>query len=326
MIEKVELQASVPQEMHGSRLDQVAARLFPQYSRSRLQEWIKAGAVSVDGKQCRPRDKVLEGASVQIDALLDAEVAWQGENIDLEMVYEDEAILVINKPAGLVVHPAVGHAGGTLVNALLAHAPELSRLPRAGIVHRLDMDTSGLLVVARTLPAHHHLVEQLQQRTVKREYCALVIGAMTGGGTVDAAMGRHPRQRKKMAVTAIGGKPAITHYRLAQRFGHHTRITVNLETGRTHQIRVHMAHRHYPLIGDRLYGGRPRIPRGASDLLVRTLRDFSRQALHARSLGFIHPLSEEPVQFECPLPDDISHLIAVLEAEDPPLANDTALY
>ncbi len=326
MIDRVELQASVPQELHGSRLDQVAAQLFPQYSRSRLQEWIKAGAVSVDGKQCRPRDKVSEGANVRVDALLEAEVAWQGQDIALDVVYEDETILVVNKPAGLVVHPAAGHAEGTLVNALLAHAPDLALLPRAGIVHRLDMDTSGLLVVARTLPAHHHLVDQLQERTVKREYCALVIGAMTGGGTVDAAMGRHPRMRKKMAVTAVGGKPAITHYRLAQRFGHHTRITVNLETGRTHQIRVHMAHRRYPLIGDPLYGGRPRIPKGASDQLIHMLRNFSRQALHARSLGFIHPATEEAVQFECPLPDDIQHLIAVLEAEDPPLARDTALY
>ena len=326
MIDRVELEASVPQEMHGSRLDQVAARLFPQYSRSRLQEWIKAGAVSVDGKQCRPRDKVSVGASVQIDAQLETEVTWQGQDIALDIVYEDDTLLVVNKPAGLVVHPAAGHAQGTLVNALLAHAPELSMLPRAGIVHRLDMDTSGLLVVARTLPAHHHLVEQLQARTVKREYCAVVIGAMTGGGTVDAAMGRHPRQRKKMAVTAVGGKPAITHYRLAQRFGHHSRITVNLETGRTHQIRVHMSHRHYPLIGDPLYGGRPRIPKGASDLLVDTLRHFPRQALHARSLGFIHPASGEHVQFECPLPDDIVQLIAVLEAEDPPFARDTTLY
>jgi 23S rRNA pseudouridine1911/1915/1917 synthase len=326
MTERVELQANVPQEMHGSRLDQVAAQLFPQYSRSRLQEWIRTGAVSVDGQQCRPRDKVAQGANVQIDAVLEAEVGWQGQDIALDIVYEDEAILVINKPAGLVVHPAAGHAEGTLVNALLAHAPELALLPRGGIVHRLDMETSGLLVVARTLPAHHHLVEQLQERTVKREYCALCIGAMTGGGTVDAPIGRHPRQRKKMAVIAMGGKPAITHYRLAQRFGHHTRITVNLETGRTHQIRVHMAHRNYPLIGDPLYGGRPRIPKGASDLLISTLRNFPRQALHARALGFIHPDTEEFVQYECPLPDDIQELIAVLEAEDPPHARDTTLY
>jgi 23S rRNA pseudouridine1911/1915/1917 synthase len=326
MNDRVKLQASVPQELHGSRLDQVAAQLFPQYSRSRLQEWIKSGAVSVDGQQCRPRDKVSEGASVQIDAVLQAEVGWQGQDIALDIIYEDDSILVINKPAGLVVHPAAGHSDGTLVNALLGHAPELALLPRAGIVHRLDMETSGLLVVARSLPAHRQLVEQLQARTVKREYCAICIGAMTGGGTVDAAMGRHPRQRKKMAVLAVGGKPAITHYRLAQRFGHHTRIEVNLETGRTHQIRVHMAHRKYPLIGDPQYGGRPRIPKGASDLLIDTLRNFPRQALHARSLGFSHPETREWVQFECPLPDDIRSLIAVLEAEDPPLASDTAPY
>jgi 23S rRNA pseudouridine1911/1915/1917 synthase len=326
MNDRVKLQASVPQELHGSRLDQVAAELFPQYSRSRLQAWIKKGALSVDGQQCRPRDKVTVGAGLYIDTELETEVGWQAQDIELDIVYEDSTILVVNKPAGLVVHPAAGHADGTLVNALLAHAPELSQLPRAGIVHRLDMDTSGILVVARTLPAHHHLVEQLQARSVKREYCALCIGAMTGGGTVDAPMGRHPRQRKKMAVLAAGGKHAITHYRLAQRFGHHTRITVNLETGRTHQIRVHMSHRHYPLIGDSAYGGRPRIPKGASDLLVDTLRNFPRQALHARSLGFIHPETEEFVQFECPLPDDILGLIAVLEKEDPPLARDTTLY
>jgi 23S rRNA pseudouridine1911/1915/1917 synthase len=326
MNDRVELQASVPQEMHSARLDQVAAQLFPQYSRSRLQEWIKQGTLSVDGQQCRPRDKVSAGASLQIDAELETEVGWQGEDIALDIVYEDATILVLNKPAGLVVHPAAGHRGGTLVNALLSHAPELAQLPRAGIVHRLDMDTSGILVVARTLPAHNHLVKQLQSRSVKREYCALCIGAMTGGGTVDAPMGRHPRQRKKMAVLAAGGKPAITHYRLAQRFGHHTRITVNLETGRTHQIRVHMAHRRYPLIGDASYGGRPRIPKGASDLLIGTLRNFPRQALHARSLGLIHPTTGEPVQFECPLPEDILRLIAVLETEDPPRARDTTLY
>jgi 23S rRNA pseudouridine1911/1915/1917 synthase len=326
MNDRVELQASVPQAMHGSRLDQAAALLFPQYSRSRLQGWIKKGALSMDGSQCRPRDKVSGGASLEINAELESEVGWQAEDIALDMVYEDDTILVVNKPAGLVVHPAVGHADGTLVNALLAHAPELAQLPRAGIVHRLDMDTSGILVVARTLAAHHHLVAQLQARSIKREYVALCIGAMTGGGTVDAPMGRHPRQRKKMAVLAAGGKAAITHYRVAQRFGHHTRITVNLETGRTHQIRVHMAHRNYPLIGDPLYGGRPRIPKGASDELIDMLRNFPRQALHARALGLIHPDSTEPVQFECPLPDDILDLIAVLEKEDPPLAQDTALY
>jgi 23S rRNA pseudouridine1911/1915/1917 synthase len=326
MNDRVKLQASVPQGMHGSRLDQAAAELFSQYSRSRLQEWIKKGALLVDGQQCRPRDKVIGGADLRIDTELEAVVGWQAQDIPLDIVYEDDTILVVNKPAGLVVHPAAGHAEGTLVNALLAHAPELALLPRAGIVHRLDMETSGILVVARTLSAHHRLVEQLQARTVKREYCALCIGAMTGGGTVDAPMGRHPRQRKKMAVLVAGGKPAITHYRLAQRFGHHSRITVNLETGRTHQIRVHMAHRRYPLIGDPTYGGRPRIPKGASDRLIDALRSFSRQALHARTLGFIHPSTNEWVEFECPLPDDILGLIAVLEQEDLPLARDTTLY
>jgi 23S rRNA pseudouridine1911/1915/1917 synthase len=261
-----------------------------------------------------------------VDVELETAVGWQAQDIALDVVYEDSAILVLNKPAGLVVHPAAGHAQGTLVNALLAHAPELAQLPRAGIVHRLDMETSGLLVVARTLQAHHHLVDELQARTVKREYCAVCIGAMTGGGTVDAPMGRHPRLRKKMAVLAAGGKPAITHYRVAQRFGHHTRITVNLETGRTHQIRVHLAHRHYPLIGDPLYGGRPRIPKGASDRLIDTLRQFPRQALHARALGFIHPTTGEPVEFECSLPEDMLALIAILEQEDPPLAHDTTLF
>jgi 23S rRNA pseudouridine1911/1915/1917 synthase len=326
MNDRVELQASVPQELHGNRLDQAAAQLFPQYSRSRLQEWIKKGALSMDGTQCRPRDKVVSGASLQINAELESEVSWQAEDIALDMVYEDAAILVVNKPAGLVVHPAAGHADGTLVNALLAHAPELAQLPRAGIVHRLDMDTSGILVVARTLSAHHHLVGQLQERSIKREYVAVCIGALTGGGRVDEPMGRHPRQRKKMAVLSAGGKTAITHYRVAQRFGHHTRVTVNLETGRTHQIRVHMAHRRYPLIGDQMYGGRPRIPKGASDELIDTLRKFPRQALHARSLGLIHPDSGDAVQFECSLPEDILNLIAVLEKEDPPLASDTALY
>ena len=212
MNDKVQLQASVPLEMHGNRLDLVAAKLFPQYSRSRLQAWIKKGALCVDGQQCRPRDKVAEGASLQIDAELETEVGWQAQDIALDLVYEDEAILVLNKPAGLVVHPAAGHAEGTLVNALLSHAPELAQLPRAGIVHRLDMDTSGLLVVARTLPAHHHLVEQLQARSVKREYCALCIGTMTGGGTVDAPMGRHPASTQENGGS--GGRWQIRHHSL----------------------------------------------------------------------------------------------------------------
>ena len=326
MTDTIELEAVVPEDLHGDRLDQVAAQLFPDYSRSRLQAWIKKGDLQVDGQQHRQRDKVSAGAVLLVNAELEQEVGWQPQDIGLNIIYEDASILVLNKPAGLVVHPAAGHPDGTLVNALLAHAPELAQLPRAGIVHRLDMDTSGIMVVARTLAAHHHLVDQLQTRTVKREYCAVCIGAMTGGGTVDEPMGRHPKQRKKMAVLAMGGKPAITHYRIAQRFGHHTRITVNLETGRTHQIRVHMAHRRYPLIGDPTYGGRPRIPKGASDTLIDALRGFRRQALHAQKLGLIHPETGEDMHFECPLPEDMLALLAVLQQEDPPLAPDRPLY
>ena len=316
-MERVELEASVPAEMHGTRLDQVAAHLFPQYSRSRLQGWIREGTLSVDGRACRPRDKVQGGASLRIDAELEAAVGWRAEPIALDILYEDDAILVLNKPAGWVVHPAAGHPEGTLVNAVLAHAPQVAQLPRAGIVHRLDKDTSGLLVVAKTLPAHLDLVGQLQARSVSREYAAVCVGAMTGGGTVDAPIGRHPRQRKLMAVVASGGKRAVTHYRLIRRFGHYSHVAVNLETGRTHQIRVHLAHRHYPLVGDPVYGGRPRIPAGASGALIEALRNFPRQALHARALGLLHPESGEPVQFECPLPQDIRELLAVLEREDP---------
>ncbi|MCB1856618.1 MAG: 23S rRNA pseudouridine(1911/1915/1917) synthase RluD [Halieaceae bacterium] len=317
MDQRIEMAAIVPLELDGERLDQIAARLFSDYSRSRLQNWIRAGDLQVDGKRCRPRDKVTAGARLELAADPVAEISWRAQPMALDILYEDDSIIVLDKPAGLVVHPAAGHADGTLVNALLDHAPELACVPRGGIVHRLDRDTSGIMVVARTLTAHHDLVAQLQARTVSREYCAVCIGAMTGGGTVDAPMGRHPRQRKKMAVLAAGGKPAITHYRVATRFRHHTRIVVNLETGRTHQIRVHMAYRRFPLVGDPVYGGRPRIPPGASAELIAALRGFPRQALHARALELVHPASGEPVQFACPLPDDLRDLLAVLEREDP---------
>ena len=326
MTDRIELEADVPEEMHGERLDQVAARLFSDYSRSRLQAWIKKGVLTADGPQCRPRDKVSAGALLRVEVELEPETSWQPQAIDLDIIYEDDSILVLNKPAGLVVHPAAGHADGTLVNALLAHAPELAQLPRGGIVHRLDMETSGIMVVARTLAAHNDLVAQLQARSVKREYCAVCIGAMTGGGTIDAPMGRHPKQRKKMAVLAVGGKPAITHYRITRRFGHHTQIAVNLETGRTHQIRVHLAHRHYPLVGDPVYGGRPRLPKGASDELIAALRGFPRQALHARALGLLHPESGEQCEFECPLPGDLLGLLDVLKREDPPIDAENTLY
>jgi 23S rRNA pseudouridine1911/1915/1917 synthase len=326
MTDRIEIAARVTPEMDGDRLDQAAAKLFPDYSRSRLQGWIKKGELLVDGGQLRPRDKVYEGMQLAIDTEPEQAVGWQGQDIELDIIYEDEHILVLNKPAGLVVHPAAGHADGTLVNALLGHAPEMAKLPRGGIVHRLDMDTSGIMVAAKSLLAHQDLVTQLQERTVKREYCAICIGVMTGGGTVDEPLGRHPKQRKKMAVLAVGGKPAITHYRVAQRFGHHTRIAVKLETGRTHQIRVHMAHRHYPLVGDPTYGGRPRIPKGASEELITALRGFPRQALHAQALGLFHPESGEEVHFECPLPEDMLQLLDVLQREDPAVNSDATLY
>jgi len=316
MASKIQEEGIILPDQHGLRLDQAAAELFPDFSRSRLQTWIRGGALRVDGQQLRPRDRVTEGSILSLNAELEDEVAWKGEDIALDLVFEDESIIVLNKPAGLVVHPAAGHQQGTLVNAVLNHAPDLSQLPRGGIVHRLDKDTSGLMVVAKTLQAHSHLVDQLQERTVKREYAAVCVGAMTGGGRVEANIGRHPRDRKKQAVLAVGGKPAITHYRVAQRFAHHTHITVNLETGRTHQIRVHMAHLHYPLIGDPAYGGRPRLPKGAAQPLIEILQRFPRQALHARALGLIHPQSKEPMQWEVPLPADLLQLLEVLTTYD----------
>jgi len=222
---------------------------------------------------------------------------------------------VVNKPAGVVVHPAAGHADGTLVNALLAHAPELGALPRGGIVHRLDKETSGIMFVARSSLAHKSLVAQLSERTVSRTYCAVCTGALTGGGKIDAPIDRHPTARTKMAVVA-DGKPAVTHFRIAHRFKHYTQLQVNLETGRTHQIRVHMAHRKWPLIGDPVYGGRQRVPAGASDLLISTLRSFPRQALHAQALEFEHPASGDWMEFETELPDDLVNLLEILDSED----------
>jgi 23S rRNA pseudouridine1911/1915/1917 synthase len=314
----IQRQATVTEEQHGKRLDQVAAELFPDYSRSRLQGWIRDGALLIDGAPLRPRDRVSAGNLLTLDAQLEEEVSWEGESIALDLVHEDEDILVINKPPGLVVHPAAGNRSGTLVNALLHTYPELAALPRAGVVHRLDKDTSGLMVVARSLRAHTRLVEQLQERSVAREYVAVCSGAMTGGGTVDAPIGRHPRARKKMAVVATGGKPAVTHYRVEERFRHYTLVAVKLETGRTHQIRVHMAHIKYPLVGDPVYGGRPRVPAGAAPELVEMLRQFPRQALHARRLGFEHPGDGEDCEWEVPLPADMAGLLDCLRRCDAP--------
>lgn len=305
-------QARVPTDCRGSRLDQVAAQMFPGHSRSQLQQWIKSGELTVNTKKAKPKDKLFGGELLQLHAERVARGDWQAQALPLDIVYEDSDLLVVNKPAGLVVHPAAGNPDGTLLNALLAHSETLAQLPRAGIVHRLDKDTTGLMVVAKTSLAVNDLVGQLQKRTVNREYEAVVIGAMTGGATVDEPIGRHPSHRTKMAVVR-DGKQAITHYRIAQRFPCHTHVRVKLETGRTHQIRVHLAHRNFPLVGDSVYGSRFKIPPGASEQLTSTLRDFPRQALHAAQLGLIHPTTGESMRWQVPLPDDMSRLLNVLK-------------
>lgn len=308
------LTAEIPAELDGKRLDQALAVLFQDFSRSRLQQWIREGQVQVDEQVIRPKDKVYTGQQVTLLASLSPEGEWEAQDIPLDIIYEDDHLLVINKPAGLVVHPAAGNYSGTMLNALLHHVPQLENLPRAGIVHRLDKETSGLLVVAKDLSTHKELVAQLQAREFEREYLAVVVGVMTSGGTVEAPLGRHPVQRKRMAVVERG-KPAITHYRVVERFRAHSLIRVTLETGRTHQIRVHMAYVHFPLVGDPVYGGRLKLPRGASSALTEALQHFRRQALHAARLGIIHPQTGEHLEWEAPLPTDMQALLEVLRAD-----------
>ena len=313
------LEETVPDDMGGLRLDQALAALFPDYSRARLQRWVKEGHVTVDDAKRRSKDVVQGGEKVVLTVVLQEETHWRPQPLPLDIVYEDEAVLVINKPAGVVVHPGAGNMDGTLSNALLHHAPELETVPRAGIVHRIDKDTSGLLVVARTLISQKSLVEQLQDRAFDREYRAVVMGVMTAGGTIDAPIGRHPVNRTRQAVLEDGlgekGKEAITHYRVAERYRKHTLVNVKLETGRTHQIRVHMAHINHPLVGDPVYGGRLRIPAGATPELEKVLRSFRRQALHAAKLGFVHPLSGEQVNWKAALPEDFENLLTICRAD-----------
>ncbi|MDI3325253.1 23S rRNA pseudouridine(1911/1915/1917) synthase RluD [Pontibacterium granulatum] len=314
MSEQINLHAQVSDELVGKRLDQAVAQLFPDYSRSRLQNWIKDGSITVDGEVKRPRDKLMGGESVELSAQLEVIEEHAAQDIPLNIVYEDDDILVINKPAGLVVHPAAGHADGTLLNALLHHCPEINQVPRAGIVHRLDMDTTGLMVVAKTIQAQTDLVDQLQERTMGREYEAVVNRVMTGGGTVDEPMGRHSKNRQKMAVVGLG-KEAVTHYRVLEKFRAHTHVRLKLETGRTHQIRVHMSYINYPLIGDQLYGGRFRLPKGISDEVQALLRGFKRQALHAKKLELWHPRTGELMSWEVDLPEDMQTLIDALKKD-----------
>lgn len=314
MSDMIQRAAEVPFELGGQRLDQIAAQLFPEHSRSRLAGWIKDGRLTVDGAVLRPRDIVHSGAQLVLEAEQEAQGEWLAQDIELEIVYEDEHILVIDKPAGLVVHPAAGHQDGTLLNALLYHVPDIANVPRAGIVHRLDKDTTGLMVVAKTLEAHTKLVAQLQARSVSRIYEAIVIGVITSGGTIDAPIGRHGVQRQKMAVVDAG-KVAVSHYRVLERFRAHTHTRVKLETGRTHQIRVHMSHIGYPLVGDPVYGGRFRIPPVASQTLVQTLREFPRQALHARFLELDHPATGVRMKWESPLQEDFLWLLSLLRQD-----------
>jgi 23S rRNA pseudouridine1911/1915/1917 synthase len=312
--EQIQLTARVTAADCGRRLDQIATDLFTDFSRARLQQWIKEGALRVDGEQRAPKQKLLGGEVLSIDVQLQPEGDWQAENIPLNIVYEDDDIIVLNKSADLVVHPAAGNRSGTLLNGLLYHCAQLASVPRAGIVHRLDKDTTGLMVVAKTLQAHTDLVAQLQARTVNREYEAVVSGVMTGGGTVDQPIGRHPVQRTKMAVVS-DGKEARTHYSVLQRFHGHSHVRLNLETGRTHQIRVHMAHLRFPIVGDDAYAGRFRIHKGASQHLREFIHGFGRQALHARALGLIHPTSGEQQSWSVDLPEDMQALLEVLADE-----------
>ncbi|MCJ8169883.1 23S rRNA pseudouridine(1911/1915/1917) synthase RluD [Atopomonas sediminilitoris] len=314
MSELIEKSATVTVALGGQRLDQIAAQLFDEYSRSRLAGWIKDGALTVDGKTLRPRDTVHAGSVLALTAKVDVQGEWVAQDIALNIVYEDEHILVIDKPAGLVVHPAAGHADGTLLNALLHHVPDLEHVPRAGIVHRLDKDTTGLMVVAKTIEAQNKLVRQLQARSVSRLYEAVVLGVVVAGGKVDQPIGRHPQQRQKMAVVA-GGKPAVSHYRVLTRFRGHTHVRVKLETGRTHQIRVHMSYLGFPLVGDPQYGGRAQIAPGASPTLIQELREFPRQALHARFLELEHPATGKKMGWESPLPEDFRWLLTLLKQD-----------
>lgn len=315
MAQQVQLTATVSEAQLGQRLDQTLAELFPDYSRSRIKEWILERRVSVNGTIIdKPKEKVFGGELVSIDAEIEEAQRWEAQDIPLNIVYEDDDILVINKPRGLVVHPGAGNPDGTVLNALLYHYPPIADVPRAGIVHRLDKDTTGLMVVAKTVPAQTHLVETLQLREITREYEAVAIGTMTAGGTVNEPMARHSTKRTHMAVHPMG-KPATTHYRIMEHFRAHTRLRLRLETGRTHQIRVHMAHINHPLVGDPLYGGRPRPPKGASDEFITALRGFDRQALHATMLRLYHPITGIEMEWHAPLPQDMVDLINALKAD-----------
>jgi 23S rRNA pseudouridine1911/1915/1917 synthase len=301
----------IPETHAHERLDQALAKLMPEFSRTQIKAWIEAENVLVNGKPAKAKHKIKGGETISIEAFLKPQPQWEAQDIPVPIVYEDDALMIINKPIGMVVHPGAGNTSSTLLNALLHHAPQLQDLPRAGIIHRLDKNTSGLLVIAKTPTALKHLSQQIKKRSLLREYQAIVYGTLISGGTIAAPIGRHHLQRKRMAVSETG-KTAVTHYRVTEKYRAHTRLSIRLETGRTHQIRVHMAHIHHPIVGDAAYGGRVRLSKGMTPELIQIVRQFKRQALHAFALGLTHPTTLEFMRFECDLPDDMKQLIQAL--------------
>ncbi|MBA6232381.1 MULTISPECIES: 23S rRNA pseudouridine(1911/1915/1917) synthase RluD [unclassified Colwellia] len=325
MAEIIQHTDTVPETCLGKRFDQTLAEMFPEYSRSRIKEWILAGHVTLNGAiLIIPREKMFGGEVVKISTEVEGDVRFEPQNLPLNIVYEDDDIIVINKPAGFVVHPGAGNPDGTVLNALLYYCPQLNVVPRAGIVHRLDKDTTGLMVIAKTIAAQTNLVDAIQEREITREYEAIANGLMTAGGVVDEPIGRHSTKRTHMAVSPFG-RPSVTHYRVMEKFRLHTRLRLRLETGRTHQIRVHMAHITHPLIGDPNYGGRPRPPKNATEDLRDVLRGFKRQALHAAMLSLFHPITGEEMTWHAPIPDDMVNLTNILREDSKLNATDDYL-
>ena len=306
---------AVPDELAGLRLDQALAKMFPDFSRSRLKSWLVAGSVLVDGESRRPKDRVDGGEQVELNIVAEVAVRSAPEPISLDVVFEDDDLLVINKQAGLVVHPGAGNPTGTLMNGLLHHSPALAELPRAGIIHRLDKDTTGLMMVGKTLPAHTALTRALAEREVSRHYVAVCRGVLTGGGKIDEPIGRHPVDRTRMTIRQ-DGRPAVTHFTVRERYRAHSFVDVKLDTGRTHQIRVHFAHRRHALLGDGVYGGRMGLPAGATAALIDELRGFKRQALHAAQLKLLHPVSGDELVLDAAIPEDFAHLVDVLRTDN----------
>jgi 23S rRNA pseudouridine1911/1915/1917 synthase len=305
----------IPDRLIGQRIDSAMAQMLPDYSRSKITTWVRSGGALINGKTFKPKEKILGGEIVTLNIKAEKTNDWKAEDIPLDIVFEDDDIIVVNKPVGLVTHPGAGNWTGTLANALLHYDPSLANLDRAGIVHRLDKNTSGLMVVARSELAQKNLVEQLQTHAVSREYSAIVYGHMISGGTVDEPIGRDPKDRIRQAVVE-DGKDAVTHYRVIDRFAHHTHVKAILETGRTHQIRVHLSYIGHPLIADPMYGGKIRFPKKADDHLKNALKKFNRQALHAKKLTLTHPITLEQMSWKAPLPQDLKDLLKVLQEFD----------